>query len=810
MNTRNIYLYWPENDYKLICILRNLIYLHSTSGIGYNVILLNDKNINNYIKYIPVYFDKLSPVHKADFVKVNVICDHGGIWLDSDTIVLESLDSLFYFIEKNNGFFIKENNQTLCNGIFGSKPNTQLMINWRTEMINILNNTQSGTDSNLLEYIYNTNSDLYNDYNIFNGLDNLYPINFDNCVSEFIDKPYDNYKKIIREYQPLIMLKNSIYKKIEHKNEKDILEENMPLNYFINKSFENASIIKDPELIIDSCDWCKTDGNNFGDMITPYIYKNILKTNIIPQKNGNTLLGAGSILNFLTDKNSIVWGSGLGMKELIDKVIEPKTILSVRGNLTYIELIKKGIKCPKIFGDPGLILQKFYNPKIEKKYKIGVIPHWIEYNLIKSLINNKNIIVINLQDDFEHVINSVLACDYTMSTSLHGIILSHAYKIQCAWIRLPEQKCKIKGGNFKFLDYYSSLEIFNVTPIIIDDKYFEKKDDILISTIKNYPNPEDYILNRLIYNTLYLCPIKNQPKKERYIIYTDWLKTYLTREHYLFVKKLETYGWKLIELSNLDIGKLTKEKCLILFITYDDFDISKVKCQNCTIIYKIDDLYPFKEIRKKCIESSDMIIGPYQYLFNTQDIIKMYPKINTIFSYHIPYSAVDDFYSNIGFNNRPIEKIFLSGSISGVYTLRKFITDNTSFKPYIEVLKHPTYKSYTHDIIGEKYYKELNKYICCFTDASVYKYLLLKIFEICSVGSLLLVEDSISKQLNKLGLYDKKNCIMCNKSNIANTIKWILDKNNRLIVDKIRKSGMEIVRTKHNTSIRAHDFNKLI
>ena len=37
-NKRNIFLYWTGKEYKLISILRNLIYLHSTNGLGYNVI----------------------------------------------------------------------------------------------------------------------------------------------------------------------------------------------------------------------------------------------------------------------------------------------------------------------------------------------------------------------------------------------------------------------------------------------------------------------------------------------------------------------------------------------------------------------------------------------------------------------------------------------------------------------------------------------------------------------------------------------------------------------------------------------------
>lgn len=248
MESRNLYLYWIGEEYKLISILRNLIYLHSTNGIGYKVHILTNKNISDYIQDIPDYFSNLCPAHQADFVRINVICDYGGIWLDSDTLVVDSLDSLFDFIETKNGFFIKENNVILINGIFGSRPNTSLMIEWKKQMRILLDIKLGKIDwcdigSEMLQDIYNKNPHLYDNYNIFNGFDNLYPVYWNNCVTEFIDKPYDNYKEIVREYQPLIVLVNSVYLKLEDKTEKEILEANMPLNYFINKSFENMKLI---------------------------------------------------------------------------------------------------------------------------------------------------------------------------------------------------------------------------------------------------------------------------------------------------------------------------------------------------------------------------------------------------------------------------------------------------------------------------------------------------------------------------------------------------------------------------------------
>jgi len=163
-------------------------------------------------------------------------------------LILDSLDTLFDHIEKNDGFFVRENNGTICNGIFGSRPNTPLMIKWKTEMIKLLdmkNGIINWCDigNTMLQNLYDTDKSLYNDYVIFSGSDNLYPINWNIYVREYVDKSYGNYKTIVREFQPLIVLVNSVYKAIEHMTVDEILNGKMPLNYFINKSFENMNLL---------------------------------------------------------------------------------------------------------------------------------------------------------------------------------------------------------------------------------------------------------------------------------------------------------------------------------------------------------------------------------------------------------------------------------------------------------------------------------------------------------------------------------------------------------------------------------------
>ena len=109
--------------------------------------------------------------------------------------------------------------------------------------------------------------------------------------------------------------------------------------------------------------------DNFGDMITPYIYKKVTGKEPIKDIYGGgnrkrprpVVFGAGSILN-LAKSNSIIWGSGAISPNV--RLERPLKILSVRGPLTHQEYLKRGIKCPNVYGDIGLIMPHFYKPQV--------------------------------------------------------------------------------------------------------------------------------------------------------------------------------------------------------------------------------------------------------------------------------------------------------------------------------------------------------------------------------------------------------------------------------------------------------------
>lgn len=244
---------------------------------------------------------------------------------------------------------------------------------------------------------------------------------------------------------------------------------------------------------------CRCRNNyNFGDFITPYIFKKINGKEATLGQRVRHVMGAGSILHS-SNANSIIWGTGFMFGH--ERKIASHKILSVRGKLTRQRLLDTGVQCPESYGDIGLILPHFYKPDIKKKYQLGIIPHYIDVPTFKKIGHTEDsAIIIDVTDPIETVVNNILSCEYTISSSLHGIIVSHAYNVKSMWIRMSNL---IGGGNFKFRDYYSSVLEKNWEDLL---PYMYKKPiatNEIINLINDYPNPKFPINTKSI---LDLCP----------------------------------------------------------------------------------------------------------------------------------------------------------------------------------------------------------------------------------------------------------------------------------------------------------------
>lgn len=207
------------------------------------------------------------------------------------------------------------------------------------------------------------------------------------------------------------------------------------------------------------------DVANFGDTIGPYLTSKITKKPVLNILNKNIagLMTVGSILQLIDRKDMVVWGSGLidvPSNELVKnlKKYRPK-ILSLRGKQSAYFLTKAGIDIPdeSTYGDPALVLPRFYQPKVTQKRGIGLCPHYIhKHYFLSEIIDNEKYNFIDVQLDMKNVIDQICSSDICISTSLHGLIIAQAYNIPWVWLEICDEN--LAGNEFKFKDFFSTID----------------------------------------------------------------------------------------------------------------------------------------------------------------------------------------------------------------------------------------------------------------------------------------------------------------------------------------------------------------
>ena len=183
---------------------------------------------------------------------------------------------------------------------------------------------------------------------------------------------------------------------------------------------------------------------NLGDALSPVILSQFTEhqPELASSDESGKLLLIGSLLDIVSD-NDIVCGIGSNKPNFTLEANDTMRFISVRGPLTRFQI--KGADVPKNYGDPALLLPLMYFPKIEKKKKTGIIPHYVD----KKYFPKDQI--IDIEQDYKTFVDQILECDEIISSSLHGIIIAEAYGIKTKWVMYGD---KIEGGEFKYQDYF--------------------------------------------------------------------------------------------------------------------------------------------------------------------------------------------------------------------------------------------------------------------------------------------------------------------------------------------------------------------
>lgn len=225
---------------------------------------------------------------------------------------------------------------------------------------------------------------------------------------------------------------------------------------------------------------------NFGDLASPYLIEKLSgrKTKYIKPvafwyRNLLThYLSTGSILGH-ANKNSVVWGSGIIQQN--DSPGKAK-FLAVRGPKSRERLLALKYDVPEKYGDPALLLPKVYRPDMPKAHKLGIIPHYTDFKQVKQqFAHAEEVKIIDVfTNRLEPVLDEIISCEQIVSSSLHGVIVAHAYGIPAVWVKFSN---KLFGDNIKFYDYFASVGI------AYENEFEGSQKNVgdFLGILKNYP-----------------------------------------------------------------------------------------------------------------------------------------------------------------------------------------------------------------------------------------------------------------------------------------------------------------------------------
>jgi len=200
--------------------------------------------------------------------------------------------------------------------------------------------------------------------------------------------------------------------------------------------------------------WCLS--RNWGDALSPVLVQ-LLSGRPVVHLDGlhhDRYLAIGSILASANERAE-VWGSGF-LRE--DDVLlgHPRAVHAVRGPLSRASLLRQGVDCPEVYGDPALLWPNFFNPAVEKRIAVGIVPHYIDkdHPWIHQCLQERDVAVLDIESGIYDFVRAIKSCRVILSSSLHGLICADAFGVPNAWIQLSDN---VIGSGFKFRDYRLSI-----------------------------------------------------------------------------------------------------------------------------------------------------------------------------------------------------------------------------------------------------------------------------------------------------------------------------------------------------------------
>ena len=233
---KTLYIYWDTNFNNAPEIVKKCLLSWKQKNITWNIIELNDNNINNYInisEYIPDINKKnISKTALSDIIRIMLLKKYGGLWCDATTFCIVPLDN---WLDKyiSNGFFAFNKpapERLLSSWFLYADTDNYIIDKWFTYTINYWNSHDEMHTYFWFHYLF---SDLYK-------IDNIFKKIWENTIKISADEPHylqNNgiLNKITQNVKNHIDNEQTFLYKLTYKYDFTKYNNNCILAYLLNK-----------------------------------------------------------------------------------------------------------------------------------------------------------------------------------------------------------------------------------------------------------------------------------------------------------------------------------------------------------------------------------------------------------------------------------------------------------------------------------------------------------------------------------------------------------------------------------------------
>jgi hypothetical protein len=283
---------------------------------------------------------------------------------------------------------------------------------------------------------------------------------------------------------------------------------------------------------------------------------------------------------------------------------------------------------------------------------------------------------------------------------------------------------------------------------------------------------------------------------------------YTVPSSYYFIKELSKVTDLRVSHDSGKIGDiLTKIDFKPDFIYFNDYlengspNVTNLSSLLIPFAVGLHDLHFKYPNRKKTIKDEGV---NYIFTYYRDKFLDWYPEFSQNMRW-IPHHANTEIYKDYNLN-KDIEILMTGSLLEEFYPLRVNIQKRFESRKEFVHHQHPGYRtikdSEKNVYVGKNYAMELNRAKICITCDSIYRYPLMKYFEITACNALLLAP--YSQEIGDLGFIPGVNFVSIDEYNFEEKVDYYLK--NPLERERISLNGMKLSHQFHSTKRRVKEF----